>query len=73
MIALDQLLWVLVSLGYGFPDETVSSAMYRYEKSEKKVGIIMRPLIDKLFFWEPQHCRKAFLSRRVHLRKINQI
>lgn len=62
LIAIDQLFWVLLTLGKGYPDETISCACYRMEKQGKFFGIIARPFIDKLFFWDKQHCRKAYLS-----------
>lgn len=67
LIAFDQLIWVLISLGAGHPDETISSAMYRYEKKGLKIGLIMRPCIDRIFmllFKDKNHCRKAYLSEK---------
>lgn len=62
LIAIDQLLWVLITLGSGHPDETISSATYRYEKAGSRWAAIARPIIDMLFFWEKQHCRRAYLA-----------
>jgi hypothetical protein len=72
LIAIDQLIWVFITLGAGYPDETISSAMYRYEKKGKTIGKIMRPLIDAIFFWHDQHCRKAYLAERLgkHIPRI---
>ena len=67
LIAIDQLLWVIVTLGAGYPDETISSAMYRYEKRGDRIGLIMRPIIDIIFFWDKQHCRKSYLAERFRL------
>ena len=65
LIAFDQLLWTIITLGAGYPDETISSAMYRLEKSGNVFGKVFRPLLDKLFFFDKQHCRKSYLSEVV--------
>ena len=62
-IALDQLAWVLLTLGRGHPDETVSAAAWRMEQQGKLAGRILRPLIDALFWpLERDHCHQAYLS-----------
>ena len=66
LIALDQLLYVLLTLGAGSPDETLSAAAYRTEQSGKLGGRIFRPVIDLLFLpVEREHCRKAYESERL--------
>ena len=70
LIALDQLAWVIVTLGKGKPDETISAAMWRMEQEGKLAGRILRPLIDLLFRpLERDHCRLSFESeqRGAHL------
>lgn len=63
LIALDQLAWVVVTLGKGSPDETISAAAWRMEQEGKIAGRIFRPLVDLLFRpIEKDHCRKAWLS-----------
>ena len=63
LIAIDQLLWVLLTLGKGHPDETISAASYRMEQEGKLAGRILRPLIDALFRpLERDHCYRAWLS-----------
>ncbi len=63
LIAIDQLLWVVLTLGKGHPDETISAALWRMEQQGKLAGRILRPLIDLLFLpIEKDHCRKAWLS-----------
>lgn len=65
LIAIDQLLWVLLTLGKGSPDETVSAAAWRMEQQGKIAGRVLRPLIDLLFRpIEKDHCRKSFESER---------
>lgn len=49
LIALDQLAWVIVTLGKGKPDETISAALWRMEQEGKLAGRILRPRIDALF------------------------
>lgn len=62
-IAVDQLLYVLLTLGAGSPDETLSAAAYRTERDGKWLGRVFRPLIDALFApFERDHCRAAFDS-----------
>ena len=65
LIALDQLAYVLLTLGAGYPDETLSAAAWRTEQSGKLGGRIFRPVIDLLFCpLEREHCRKAYESER---------
>ena len=72
LIAIDQLFWVLITLGHGSPDETISSAMYRFEQDGKLIGKIMRPVIDTLFWFHVEHCKNAYLSEKTgaHLPKV---
>ena len=66
LIAIDQLAYVLLTLGAGHPDETLSAAAWRTEQSGKLGGRIFRPLIDLLFLpIERDHCRKAYESERL--------
>ena len=65
LIALDQLAYVLVTLGEGSPDETLSAAAWRTEQAGKLGGRIFRPVIDLLFCpLEREHCRNAYESER---------
>lgn len=65
LIALDQLAWVVLTLGKGHPDETISAAAWRMEQQGKLAGRMLRPLIDALFRpLERDHCRKSFESER---------
>lgn len=63
-IAIDQLVWVIITLGNGFPDETISAASYRYELKGKTWAKIIRPIIDFIFFLEKDHCRLAYEAER---------
>ena len=67
LIALDQLAWVLITLGKGWPDETISAACWRMEQQGKRAGKIFRPLIDLVFeklFNDHCHCAMAFVSEK---------
>lgn len=59
LIAADQLLNALLA---GWPDETLSSRAYRWEQNG--VRSWPRRVIDRLFFWEKQHCYQSYLSER---------
>jgi hypothetical protein len=62
LIAIDQLIYVVITLGSGCPDETMSSAAWRLEQKEKIQGKIFRPLIDWLFWFDPDHCKTSYES-----------
>lgn len=63
LIALNQLLNTLLA---GHPDEGLSSRSHRlYEKSRK--WAVIRRVINALFFWQDDHCAKAWLEE--HLRR----
>ena len=62
LIALDQLAYVLVTLGHGSPDETMSAAAWRMELDGKWQGRVFRPLIDTLFWFDPDHCKAAYYA-----------
>ena len=65
LIALDQLTWVVLTLGKGSPDETISAAAWRMEQQGKLAGRILRPLIDLLFLpIERDHCRLSAESEQ---------
>ncbi len=66
LIALDQLAYVLLTLGAGSPDETLSAAAWRTEQAGKLGGRILRPVIDLVFLLlEREHCRKAYEAERL--------
>lgn len=61
-IALDQIANVLITPFHGgaWADETLSARAWRMERDRKPWGLIARPLIDKLFFWQKGHCLAAY-------------
>ena len=64
LLAIDQLLNVAICNGE--PDETMSSAAYRMERDGRFWGF-MRPVIDTLFWFQPQHCKMAYESELLRL------
>lgn len=65
LIALDQLTYVLLTLGAGHPDETLSAAAWRVEKAGKPWGRIFRPVIDFIFLpMERNHCYRSYISEQ---------
>lgn len=71
LIALDQFVFCLVTLGRSSPDETLSAYAWRSELDGKWQGRVFRPAIDALFWFDTNHCRVAFESERrgAHLPK----
>lgn len=65
LIGIDQLATTIIG---GWPDETISSYMYRMDNKDKIAGKILRPIIDWLFGWQNLqggHCYHAYLYERV--------
>jgi hypothetical protein len=63
-IALDQ---VVTALFAGYPDETVSSYLFRLDARGKLAGRIFRPIVDwvwRLVFRQEDHCFAAYESER---------
>lgn len=60
LIAFDQFVWVLLTLGNGSPDETISAALWRMEGQGKLAGRVFRPVVDVLFWFDPDHCRTSY-------------
>ena len=64
LIALDQLAWVILTLGNGMPDETISAALWRMESQGKWAGKLFRPVVDAMFWFDKNHCLSAWQSER---------
>ena len=64
LITVDQCFFSVVTLGKSSPDETMSAAAWRLERDGRWAGRVFRPLIDGLFFFDPDHCRLSFESER---------
>lgn len=69
LICLDQLGLSILTLGASSPDETMSAAAWRWEKNGILRGRILRPLIDRLFWFDTDHCKTSYESEinRAHL------
>ena len=67
LIAFDQFLFTLFG---GYPDETFSSACYRY-RNKHRIWKIIYLLVNSLFFWQKNHCFLSYESekKRAHLPK----
>lgn len=71
LIAFDQLLNTLVwaeGEGFGKADETISARCWRLRKKNWRWSVA-RNTVDKLFFWQKDHCKSAYESelQRRHL------
>lgn len=62
LIAIDQLLNALLC---GWPDETLSSRCWRWDRDGKRQW--PRRLVDALFFWEKEHCRESYESEQLRM------
>ena len=73
LLAVDQLMFVLITLGAAHPDETPSAAAWRLEQRGQWAGRFFRPVIYWIFARLPfgwahdNHCRKAFESEKARL------
>lgn len=56
LIGIDQLATALIG---GWPDETLSSYAHRLYVRGKPGGF-MRNVINRLFWWQEDHCRAAY-------------
>jgi hypothetical protein len=60
-ISLTQLLNTLLG---GYPDESTSSRLWRLHLKGEPAGTVLAALVDALFFWQEDHCRRAYESER---------
>lgn len=60
LIALDQFLFCTVCLGQSYPNESASAAAWRLERDGHWAGRMFRPVIDRLFFLDPDHCKNSY-------------
>ena len=69
LIALDKLIYQLITLGYGSSWDTISSAAYRMEQKGRLVGKLSRPVIDWVFykFGSERHCFESYISAKYNL------
>ena len=66
LIALDKLVYQIITLGYGSLHDTISSAAYRMEQKGRLVGKLSRPVIDWVFykFGSERHCFVSYISAK---------
>jgi hypothetical protein len=66
LIALDKLVYQIITLGYGSDFDTISSAAYRMEQKGRLVGKLSRPVIDWLFasLGDERHCFTSYISAK---------
>jgi len=69
LIALDRLIYQIVTLGYGSPHDTVGSAAHRMEQKGRLVGKLSRPVIDWVFykFGRGRHCFVSYISAKYNM------
>ncbi|MCK2097653.1 hypothetical protein [Thauera aromatica] len=78
LLAIDQCLFVLLTLGAAHPDETASAAAWRLEQEGRWSGRFFRPVIDWTFAhlpfgWaEEDHCRSSYESEMLRKHLPNQ-
>jgi hypothetical protein len=58
-VAFDQLVNAILG---GSPDETISARCWRLRAN--RPYSTLRPIIDGLFFWQPDHCRASYEAER---------
>lgn len=56
-IGVDQLVNTLLG---GWADETLSARLYREELNGKLWARVLRPVVDVLFFFDPDHCETSY-------------
>lgn len=61
MIAFDVLFMAVMN---GKRNETISSAAWSLEKDGRRIGEILRPVIDRLFWFDPGHCEAAWKNEQ---------
>lgn len=59
LIAIDQLVNTYFK---GWADESISSRAYRRSLNNCRWCPVGRRIIDAIFYWEPDHCKKSYDS-----------
>ena len=69
LVALDKLIYQIMTLGYGSQFDTVSSAAYRMEQKGRLVGKLSRPVIDWIFasLGDENHCFTSYISEKYNI------
>lgn len=67
LISLDQFLFCCLCLGNSYPDETASACAWRMEQKGRLTGRIFRPMLDLLFWFDPEHCKDSYKAELLRL------
>lgn len=63
LIALDQFLWCMFTLGKSYPDITISASAFLSELKGKRWAKVVRPVIDFIFSpFETNHCFNSYVA-----------
>lgn len=60
-VAFDLLAMAILN---GKRNETISSAAWSLEKDGRRIGKILRPVVDRLFWFDPGHCEAAWKNEQ---------
>ena len=63
----DCFLFTVCTLGGSYPFESFSSAAWRGELKGNFYGRTMRPVIDTVFWFSPDHCKTAYIHAQFNL------
>ncbi|QQN73165.1 hypothetical protein [Croceicoccus sp. YJ47] len=50
------------AIWFGNRDQTFSARSWEARQAGRRWGAVAVAMIDTLFFWEPDHCRRSFES-----------
>ena len=63
-VATNMVLCAVVFAPWALPRETISGLLGRWELGPERwkrlVGIALSSMIDRIYFWEPDHCAAVF-------------
>jgi hypothetical protein len=62
LYTMDSFVLALLTLGHCRIGETISSVAYITEIDGKRIGKIMRPVIDTILFFDPDHCHQSYIT-----------
>jgi len=60
LIALDQL---INTIFMGYADETISAKAFRLH-TKKHSWLLIKNIVDTIFFWQDGHCRQSYQSEK---------
>lgn len=62
LYTLDCFVLALLTLGNCRVGETISSVAWSLETDGKLLGLVLRPMIDHLFWFDRDHCQQAEIT-----------